>query len=160
MMWPLSESTETGLLSGAGSVFIAPCVLAQQALESDHLEKLQARYSVLTQRREHVQQPRELYGLLATRNTHISKDKSFAWRLFGTVGAKVCFSKPSSLNGNRISPFSSRILGIHLVQMTSLRECLAWFLGLCRCLVCDCLNWIAVKNWAMGGLLGGAGLTS
>ena len=27
------------------------------------------------------------------------------------------------------------------------RECLAWFLGLC---VCDCLNWIAVKNWVGG----------
>jgi len=42
----------------------------------------------------------------------------------------------------------SLLLGIHLVQMTSLRECLAWFLGLC---VCDCLNWIAVKNWVGGG---------
>ena len=39
----LSERTETGLSSGAGSVFIAPCVLGLQALESDHLEKLQAR---------------------------------------------------------------------------------------------------------------------
>ena len=47
-------------------------------------------------------------------------------------------------------------LGIHLVQMTSLRECLAWFLDLCRCLVCDCLNWIAVKNW-VGGWVGGTG---
>jgi len=43
MMWLLSESTETWLSSGAGPVFIAPCVLALQALEFDHLEKLQAR---------------------------------------------------------------------------------------------------------------------
>ena len=43
MMRLLSESTETGLSSGAGMVFIAPCVLALQALESDHLEKLQVR---------------------------------------------------------------------------------------------------------------------
>ena len=39
---PRDAATETGLLSGAGPVFIAPCVLALQALESDHL-KLQAR---------------------------------------------------------------------------------------------------------------------
>jgi len=39
----LSERTETGLSSGAGPVFIAFCVLVLQALESDHLEKLQAR---------------------------------------------------------------------------------------------------------------------
>ena len=32
-----------GLSSGAGPVFIAPFVLALQALEFDHLEKLQAR---------------------------------------------------------------------------------------------------------------------
>ena len=43
MMWSFSEHTETGLSSGAGPVFIAPCVLALQTLESDHLEKLQAR---------------------------------------------------------------------------------------------------------------------
>jgi len=43
MMWLLSERTEMGLSSGAGPVFIAPCVLALQMLESDHLEKLQAR---------------------------------------------------------------------------------------------------------------------
>ena len=42
MMWSFSEHTETGLSSGAGPVFIAPCVLALQTLESDHLEKLQA----------------------------------------------------------------------------------------------------------------------
>jgi len=40
---PCDAATETGLLSGAGRVFIAPCVLALQTLESDHLEKLQAR---------------------------------------------------------------------------------------------------------------------
>ena len=40
---PRDAATETGLLFGAGPVFIAPCVLALQALESDHLEKLQAR---------------------------------------------------------------------------------------------------------------------
>jgi len=39
----LSERTETGLSSGAGPVFIAHCVLALQALESNHLEELQAR---------------------------------------------------------------------------------------------------------------------
>ena len=39
----MPESTESGLSSGACPVFIAPCVLALQALESDHLEKLQAR---------------------------------------------------------------------------------------------------------------------
>ena len=38
----LPEHTETGLLSGRGPVFIAPCVLALQVLECDHLEKLQA----------------------------------------------------------------------------------------------------------------------
>ena len=43
VMQLLSEHTETGLSSGAGPVFIAPCVLVLQALESDHLEKLQAR---------------------------------------------------------------------------------------------------------------------
>ena len=32
-----------GASSGAGSVFTAPCVLAPGALETDHLEKLQAR---------------------------------------------------------------------------------------------------------------------
>ena len=36
-------------------------------------------------------------------------------------------------------PPSTCALRIHFVQITSLRECLAWFLGLC---VCDCLNWI------------------
>ena len=39
--------------SGAGP---APCILALVALETDHLEKLQARPSVLTQRREQSQQ--------------------------------------------------------------------------------------------------------
>ena len=43
MVWLLCESTETGLSSGAGLVFIAPYVLALQVLESDHFEKLQAR---------------------------------------------------------------------------------------------------------------------
>ena len=37
MMWLFSESTEMGLSSGAGPIIIAPCVLALQALESDHL---------------------------------------------------------------------------------------------------------------------------
>ena len=63
-------------------------------------------YSVLTQWREHVQQSRELCRLLTTKNTHISKDKLFALTFFGTVGAQVCFSKPSGmailLHGNRI----------------------------------------------------------
>jgi len=43
MMWLLPESTETGLSSGAAPDFIASCVLALQALESDYHEKLQAR---------------------------------------------------------------------------------------------------------------------
>ena len=43
MMWLFSESTEMGLSPGAGPIIIAPCVLALQALESDHLETLQAR---------------------------------------------------------------------------------------------------------------------
>jgi len=43
MIWLFSESTDTGLSSGADPVFIATCVPALQALESDHLEKLQAR---------------------------------------------------------------------------------------------------------------------
>ena len=38
-----SEGTEMGLSSGAGPIIVAPCVLALQALESDHLETLQAR---------------------------------------------------------------------------------------------------------------------
>ena len=37
-----SESTEMGLSSGAGPIIVAPCVPALQALESDHLETLQA----------------------------------------------------------------------------------------------------------------------
>ena len=41
MMWLLSESTETGFIWCRFSL-IAPCVLALQALESDHLEKFQA----------------------------------------------------------------------------------------------------------------------
>ena len=49
-------------------------------------------------------------------------------------------------------------LGIHFVQMTSLRECLAWFLGLCRCLVCDCLNLDCSQK--LGGWVGGTGLMS
>ena len=40
MMWLFSEITEMGLSSGAGPIIIAPCVLALQALESDHLETL------------------------------------------------------------------------------------------------------------------------
>ena len=43
MMWLFSESTEMGLSSCSGPIIIAPCVLALQALESDHLETLQAR---------------------------------------------------------------------------------------------------------------------
>jgi len=39
MMWLLSESTEMGLSSSVGLVFIAPCVLALQALESDRLRE-------------------------------------------------------------------------------------------------------------------------
>ena len=35
----ICEHTETGLSSGAGPVFIAPCVLALQALESDRLRE-------------------------------------------------------------------------------------------------------------------------
>ena len=38
-VWLLSESTETRLSSGACPVFIAPCVLALQALESDRLRE-------------------------------------------------------------------------------------------------------------------------
>ena len=44
MMWLFSERTEMGLSSGTGRpIFTAPCVLALGTLESDHLEKLQAR---------------------------------------------------------------------------------------------------------------------
>ena len=43
MMWLFSESAEMGLSSGAGPIIIAPCVLALQAVESDHLETIQAR---------------------------------------------------------------------------------------------------------------------
>ena len=71
MMWLLSESTETGFIWCRFSL-IAPCVLALQALESDHLEKFQAIpevYSVFTQKWEHVQQSRELCRLLTTINT-------------------------------------------------------------------------------------------
>jgi len=44
--------------------------------------------SVLTQRQEHGQQSRELCSLVTTRSIHISKDKSFAGTVFGTVGAR------------------------------------------------------------------------
>ena len=53
MMWLFSESPEMGLSSGTGPIIIAPCVLALQALESDHLETLQARPDFTAFSRKH-----------------------------------------------------------------------------------------------------------
>ena len=52
-MWLFSESPEMGLSSGTGTIIIAPSVLALQALESDHLETLQARPDFTAFSRKH-----------------------------------------------------------------------------------------------------------
>ena len=105
-MWLFSESTETGLSSGTGPVFIAPCVLALQVLESGHLEKLRSQFTAFSHNDGSMSNSLELCRLLTTKNTHISKDKLFALTFFGTVGAQVCFSKPSGmailLHGNLV----------------------------------------------------------
>jgi len=54
-------------------------------------------YSILTQRREYIQQCWELCVLLTTRYTLISKDKLFTWTHFRIVGAKICFSRLSDM---------------------------------------------------------------
>ena len=72
-----SESPEMGLSSGAGPIIII-CVLALQALESDHLETLQARPNFTAFSHKEHKDGLDSYRFLTIRNTHISKDKSFS----------------------------------------------------------------------------------